>query len=454
LPAYILELVLCEVFGLGGRLEALIRIGGKLSPIVALKESLRQGSSSVLWRRRKRRWLLRQRPMNWPSKFVKDWNSTGKKDPTGNTDKSKTRFVYSVKLTSLFWFANIHIMRSKSVNILGIETSCDETAAAVVGDGKIIKSCVIASQNKLHEKYGGVVPEIASRAHIEKIYPVIAEAVEQAGVTKDRIDAVAVANQPGLTIALVVGVTAAKTLAFAWERPLIAINHLHAHLQSAMLAEESLRLPAVALIVSGGHTCLYDCESPLELKLLGSTIDDAAGEAFDKVATILKLGYPGGPSIEKAAESGNPNAIKFPRSMLGRDSLDFSFSGIKTAVLYYCRGQDMKGENKVDSMTEHEIADVAASFQAAVIDVLVKKTQRAAKKIGARTVLLGGGVAANVRLREALQEMCDSAKPAKKLHIAPKQYCTDNAVMVASLGYHKFKAGLFADLTLEPKASG
>ncbi|MHC4644937.1 MAG: tRNA (adenosine(37)-N6)-threonylcarbamoyltransferase complex transferase subunit TsaD [Planctomycetota bacterium] len=345
-------------------------------------------------------------------------------------------------------------MPGKSINILGIETSCDETAAAVVADGRVVKSSVVASQHKLHEKYGGVVPEIASRAHIENIYPVIAEAIERAGVGKGEIDAIAAANQPGLTIALVVGVTAAKTLAFMWDKPLIAINHLHAHLQSAMLAEEDLELPAAALVVSGGHTCLYDCESPLELKRLGSTIDDAAGEAFDKVATILKLPYPGGPSIEKAARNGNPKAVKFPRSMLGRDSLDFSFSGIKTAVLYYCRGQDMKGENRVDSMSTREIADIAASFQAAVVDVLVKKTQRAAERIGAGTILLGGGVAANSELRSALQEMCDASKPAKKLLVAPKQYCTDNAVMVASLAYHKFKAGLFADLTLEAKATG
>jgi len=344
--------------------------------------------------------------------------------------------------------------KSKSINILGIETSCDETAAAVVADGRVVKSSVIASQTKLHEKYGGVVPEIASRAHIEKICPVISEAIQQADVTKEDIDAIAVANQPGLTIALIVGVTAAKTLSLVWDKPLIAINHLHAHLQSAMLAEEDLQLPAVALIVSGGHTCLYDCRSPLQLQLLGSTIDDAAGEAFDKVATILKLPYPGGPSIEKAGEKGNPNAIKFPRSMLGPDSLDFSFSGIKTAVLYYCRGQDMKGENRVDSMSADQIADIAASFQAAVVDVLVKKTQRAGEKIGAETVLLGGGVAANNQLRTALQHMCDSAKPPKKLLIAPKQYCTDNAVMVASLAYHKFIAGLFADLMLEPKACG
>jgi N6-L-threonylcarbamoyladenine synthase len=342
----------------------------------------------------------------------------------------------------------------KCINILGIETSCDETAAAVVADGSIVKSSVVASQTKLHEKYGGVVPEIASRAHIENIYPVIAEAMEQAGVTKDDISAVAVANQPGLTIALVVGVTAARTLSFAWEKPLIAINHLHAHLQSAMLSEENLRLPAVALIVSGGHTSLFDCQSALELRLLGSTIDDAAGEAFDKVASILKLPYPGGPSIEKAAKKGNPKAIDFPRSMLGPDSLDFSFSGLKTAVLYYCRGQDMKGKDKVDSMSEQEIADIAASFQVAIVDVLVKKTQRAADKIGAKTILLGGGVAANSALRLALQQLCESTMPARKFLAAPKQYCTDNAVMVASLAYYKFKAGIFADLTLEPKATG
>jgi N6-L-threonylcarbamoyladenine synthase len=340
----------------------------------------------------------------------------------------------------------------KQINILGIETSCDETAAAVVADGRNVKSSVVASQTKLHEKYGGVVPEIASRAHIEQIYPVIKEAMEQAEVDRDNIDAIAIANQPGLTIALVVGVTAAKTLSFAWHKPLIAIDHLHAHLQSAMLSEEQLELPAVALIVSGGHTCLYDYHSPLEPKLLGRTIDDAGGEAFDKVASILRLPYPGGPSIEKAAEKGNPDAIKFPRSMLGHDSLDFSFSGIKTAVLYYCRGQDMKGQDKVDSMNTKQIADIAASFQAAVVDVLVKKTQRAARKTEAKTILLGGGVAANNNLRIRLQQMCDNAIPPKKLLVAPKRYCTDNAVMVASLAYYKFRAGLFADLTLEPKA--
>ena len=338
----------------------------------------------------------------------------------------------------------------KTINILGIETSCDETAAAVVTDGKIVKSSVVASQTKLHEKFGGVVPEIASRAHLEAILPVIKEAMAQAETSEDDIDAIAVANRPGLTVSLIVGVTAAKTLSFMWEKPLIAIDHVHSHLQSAMINQQNLDLPAVALVVSGGHTSLYDCESPLELKLLGSTNDDAAGEAFDKVASILHLPYPGGPSIEKAAKNGNPNAIKFPRTMLGADSLDFSFSGIKTAVLYHCCGQDMKGENKVEQMTEKQIADIAASFQTAVVDVLVKKAKRAADKIGAKTVLLGGGVAANNYLRDELQNMCAAAK--LKLLVAPKKYCTDNAVMVASLAYYKYQANLFADLTLEPVA--
>lgn len=340
----------------------------------------------------------------------------------------------------------------KEINILAIETSCDETAAAVVADGRLIKSSVVASQIELHARYGGVVPEIASRAHLEKIYPVISEALEQSSLAVEQIDAVAVANQPGLTISLIVGVTAAKALALMWNKPLIAINHIHAHLQSAMLEEENLQLPAVALVVSGGHTSLYNCRNPLDLELLGSTIDDAAGEAFDKVATILKLPYPGGPAIEKIAKDGNPKAVNFPRSMLGPDSLDFSFSGIKTAVLYHCQGQDMKGQNQVETMSAGEIADIAASFQAAVVDVLVKKTARAAKSQKAKTILLGGGVAANSALRRELGEMAEIM--GLKLLVAPKKYCTDNAVMIGSLAYHKFKAGAFADMTLEARARG
>jgi N6-L-threonylcarbamoyladenine synthase len=339
----------------------------------------------------------------------------------------------------------------KPVTILGIETSCDETAAAVVRNGKEIVSSVVASQTKLHEKYGGVVPEIASRAHLENILPVVREALEKAQVTPKDIDAVAIANQPGLAIALMVGVTAAKTLAFMWQKPLVAINHLHAHLQSAMIAADHIELPAVALIVSGGHTSLYEAKSALDLKLLGSTIDDAAGEAFDKVATILNLPYPGGPSIDKAARAGNPKAIDFPRSLMGRDSLQFSFSGLKTAVLYYCQGQDMKGENRVRQMAEQEVADIAASFQQAVVDTLVTKTKRAAKQTHAKTILMGGGVAANSVLRDAMQAMCEKNK--LTLLVAPKPLCTDNAVMVASLAYYKYIAGQFAGLDLEPIAT-
>ena len=342
-------------------------------------------------------------------------------------------------------------MGEQKVYILGIETSCDETAASVVCNGKQICSSVVASQTALHEKYGGVVPEIASRAHVENILPVVSEAISQAGITPEQISAVAIANQPGLSIALMVGVTAAKTLAFAWDKPLIAVNHIHAHLQSALLEAADIELPAVALIVSGGHTNLYDAESALDLRLLGKTIDDAAGEAFDKVATILGLPYPGGPNIEKIAKEGNPKAIRFPRSLMEKDSLDFSFSGLKTAVLYHCQGQDMKGENRVGNMSRQEIADIAASFQAAVVEVLVKKTQRAAKKINARSVLMGGGVACNGALRDAMENMCK--KEHLTLMIAPKKYCTDNAVMVASLAYYKYQAGQFADMTLEPKAT-
>lgn len=359
------------------------------------------------------------------------------------------------------------------VNILGIETSCDETAAAVVCNGTEVLSNIVSSQIELHQKYGGIVPEIASRAHIEKIYPIIEQAIEQSGLDSSGVDAIAVANQPGLTVALIVGITAAKTLALVWQKPLIAINHIHAHLQSAMMGTKDfhpvrnkasvmpdgcqrqsvsngIQLPAVALVVSGGHTSLYECKNVLELQLLGSTIDDAAGEAFDKVASILNLPYPGGPSIEKAARGGNPAAIDFPRTMLAKDSLDFSFSGIKTAVLYYCHGQDMKGENHTDKMSRKEIASIAASFQAAVVDVLVKKTEMAADKVGAKTILLGGGVAANTILRNELEKMAQQTD--RKLLVAPKRYCTDNAVMVASLAYYKYKAGLFADMTLEAKA--
>jgi N6-L-threonylcarbamoyladenine synthase len=318
----------------------------------------------------------------------------------------------------------------KKIRILAIESSCDETACAIVENGHIVLSSVVATQTQLHAKYGGVVPEIASRAHMENIYPVIAEALAEAKINYRDIDAIAVANEPGLAVALIVGVTAAKTMSFAWQKPLIGINHLHAHMQSAVMGKD-VEMPAVALIVSGGHTSLYDYRSPLEPRLIGSTRDDAAGEAFDKVAAILHLSYPGGPAIEEIGTAGNAKAIRFPRTMLEKDSLDFSFSGIKTAVLYHCKGQDMKGKSLVSDMTQAQRADIAASFQSAIVDVLVKKTQMAADRIQAKTVLVGGGVSANSALRQTLDAMC--RKTGRTLLIAEKKYCTDNAVMVASL---------------------
>ena len=351
-------------------------------------------------------------------------------------------------MTDFFWD---DFLKNRTI-IFGIETSCDETAAAVVADGCDVLSSVISSQIDLHKIFGGVVPEIAARSHIEKILTVLSGALEAASVGPADLSAIAVANCPGLTPSLLIGVTAAKSLAFSWQKPLISVNHVHCHLQSALLERKDDPFPAVALVVSGGHTSLYRCGSILDLELLGRTLDDAAGEAFDKVAMILKLPYPGGPSIEKAAASGDASAIRFPRTYLSKGSLDFSFSGIKTAVLYHCRGQDMLGRNRVDDMSERQKSDIAASFQAAVVDVLVNKALLAAESCSARTVLIGGGVAANSLLRSRLAERCDVM--GLHLIIAEKRYCTDNAAMVGGLGYHKYLCGDFADLSLEPCASG
>ena len=334
--------------------------------------------------------------------------------------------------------------------ILGIESSCDETAGAVVVDGREVIAHQVASQVKLHEKYGGVVPEIAARAHIENILPILKETLAQAEVKPEQIDAVAVASCPGLTPALLIGVTAAKALAFAWDKPLIAVNHIHAHIQSVLLDNAQEPYPALALVVSGGHTSLYRCGSPLDFEVVGRTLDDASGEAFDKVAAILRLPYPGGPSIEKLARQGDRGAIDFPRTWLDKEALDFSFSGVKTAVLYHCRGQNMMGEDRVPGMSEQEKADIAASFQAAVIDVLVAKTLQGARRYDARTVLLGGGVACNGVLRSQLQAACDEA--GIQLLIAPPKYCTDNAAMIAAHAYYKYQAGQMAELDLEPAA--
>jgi N6-L-threonylcarbamoyladenine synthase len=337
--------------------------------------------------------------------------------------------------------------------ILGIETSCDETAAAVVDDGRVVRSHLLATQFDLHEKYGGVVPEIASRAHIERLDPLIDEAMQQAGATPDDIDAIAVTHCPGLIGSLLVGVTAAKTLAWAWGKPLVGVNHLHAHATSAAIdlppRAGSAPWPAVALVVSGGHTSLYLVRDFDRIELRGRTIDDAAGEAFDKVASILNLGFPGGPVVDTRAARGNASAIDFPRTMLG-ESLDFSFSGIKTAVLYHVHGPG-RTTGGLAKLSESDLDDVCASFSAAVVDVLVRKTVMAARREGVQTIVVGGGVAANSMLRARLDDACRAG--GWTLHLTPMTYCTDNAVMIAAHGYHLLSRGMRSDLALSASAS-
>jgi N6-L-threonylcarbamoyladenine synthase len=313
--------------------------------------------------------------------------------------------------------------------VLGIETSCDETAAALVMGGNDIASSVVSSQIDQHAAFGGVVPEIASRAHLDLINPVIARAIVEAGVDERRIDAVACTVGPGLIGALLVGVSAAKALALAWDVPFVGVNHLEAHLYAALLEDPSTELPIVVLLVSGGHTMLVEMTAPGEYRLLGQTIDDAAGEAFDKVARFLGLGYPGGPAIEAAARRGDPGAIAFPRAMRdveGDSRLDFSFSGLKTAVLYHVRKHP-----------DADTADIAASFQEAVVDVLVHKARRAAAEVGAQGVALGGGVAANGRLREAMISAC--AGDGIRCYVPSPAMCTDNAAMIAAAGWHRLR---------------
>ena len=336
------------------------------------------------------------------------------------------------------------------MKILGIETSCDETCAAVVEDGRRVLSNVVASQVEIHRKYGGVVPEIASRAHLEALVPVVTEALQAHAAAGKDIEAVAAVNRPGLIGSLLLGLTAAKTLAWVRGVPLVAVNHIEAHIYAACLERDALPFPCVSLIVSGGHTSLYHSTGPLEHRLLGATTDDAAGEAFDKVAALLDLGYPGGPAVDRAAQGGSPRAVDFPRPWLGPDSFDFSFSGLKTAVLYHVRGKGAGAKRRATHLTPRETADVAASFQEAVVDVLVGKALRAAEATGAGRVLVGGGVAANRRLRARLQEEADAA--GLDVFIPPMAYCTDNAAMVAGLAYHALQAGRTADLDLEARA--
>ena len=310
--------------------------------------------------------------------------------------------------------------------VLGIETSCDETAAALVMGGNDVISSVVSSQIDLHADFGGVVPEVASRAHLESLNPVVARAIVEAGVDESRIDAVAVTVGPGLIGALLVGVSAAKALALAWDVPLVGVNHLEAHLYAGFLEDPTLEFPLVVLLVSGGHTMLIEMRGHGDYRLLGRTIDDAAGEAFDKVARFLDLGYPGGPAIDRVAVHGDPEAIRFPRAMMD-DGLDFSFSGLKTSVV-----------NHVRRDPDVTSADVAASFQQAVVDVLVTKARRAARAVGATGIVLGGGVAANSLLRAEILDAC--AADGIRGFLPSRAMCTDNAAMIAAAGWHRLRS--------------
>ncbi len=337
--------------------------------------------------------------------------------------------------------------------LLALETTCDETGAAVL-DGPAplepvrvptIRSSVVASQIAIHQRFGGVVPEIAAREHVRQIIPVIDAALKQAGVTLDQIEAVAVATRPGLVGALVVGLTAAKALAVALEIPLVAVDHLEGHLYACQLAyPERDVYPCVGLVVSGGHSSLYACRGPIDAEFLGGTIDDAAGEAFDKVASLLALGYPGGPGIERAAQAGNPTAFAFPRSFLHDDRLAFSFSGIKTAVLYALKGQDARSTGHAPP--PEVVANVAASFQEAVVDILVSKAARALDQTGFRKLGIGGGVAVNGRFRLKVGAMAQAR--GVELFLPPVSLCTDNAAM-AGIAFSKLAAGQVAELDMD-----
>lgn len=330
--------------------------------------------------------------------------------------------------------------------MLAIESSCDETAAAVIDRDRNVLSSVVASQADLHEKYGGVVPEIASRAHVTNLLPVLQTALDQAEVKLTDIDVLSVVTQPGLVGSLLVGLTAAKTLSATLGIPMIAVDHIKAHLYACRLAAGRDIFPAIGLVVSGGHTNLYHCRTATNIDLIGSTIDDAAGEAFDKVAKILNLPYPGGPQIEKVGKLGNPEAIKFPRTFLKEERLDFSFSGLKTAVLYQAQGTPGAQHKQVPPLTEQRVADLAASFQEAVVDVLVGKSLQTLRKYQLNTLCIGGGVAANGRFRTKLEQMCEREQV--ELHISPREFCTDNAAM-AAIAWEQFEAGDFAELQID-----
>ncbi len=319
--------------------------------------------------------------------------------------------------------------------VLAIESSCDETAAAVTAGGEKALSNIVSSQTQIHRKYGGIVPELASRKHIEVIIPVIKEALLKAGITLDHVEGIAVTNGPGLIGSLLVGLSVAKSIAYARNLPFVGVNHVEGHLSAIFLENPRLRFPFIGLVVSGGHTCLYRFNHLGSYEWLGGTRDDAAGEAFDKVAKLLNLGYPGGPVIDKVATDGDPEAISFPRAFISKDTFDFSFSGIKTSVLQYVRKHPRA-----------RVEDIAASFQEAVVDVLISKAVQAARAFDLPRIVLSGGVASNRRLRIRLKEIAEGE--GLEVNIPSPILCTDNAAMIGVVGHYYLDRGRTSPLTL------
>lgn len=328
------------------------------------------------------------------------------------------------------------------MRILAIETSCDDTGAAVLLNGRKILSSVVSSQVIVHQKYGGVVPELASRKHIEMIVPVVDEALERAGVTLREIDGIAVTQGPGLVGSLLVGLSFAKSLSFASGIPFVGVNHIEAHLSAIFLEEKPPGFPFIGLVVSGGHTSLFRVDGFGKIKRLGQTRDDAAGEAFDKVSKLLGLGYPGGPIIDRLSMTGNPKAIRFPRASLGKESFDFSFSGVKTAVVNFVQAHPVPP----GGFPEEMVCNIVSGFQEAVVDVLVKKTFQAARREGLKRVVISGGVAANRLLRLRMKGEASGQK--MRVYIPAPAFCTDNAAMVGVVGYEYLKKGMRSPLSL------